>query len=208
MLLKKISFNNFLKDKNIIEAVSSNMMLLNSNNLFIRKTIKEFDDYSTLFRIVENNGSYKVQRYCEDQITGECIDINELDEFVSLHKVLNDSEYVGFSARQWTYDVTVLYSGKIFNSDSYFTLYIGENDTLEFYVTNEPYFANGFFQNISNIQKSKPYIIVNSNIKYLKSDDNCSDKTFIIDIIEEQIKEKYNQKDESVKSYSKGKKSS
>lgn len=205
LLLNDISFSDFLKDKYIFEAVSSNCTTLNNNNLFISKTSKYIDDYVTFFRIVEKDGHYKTIRYCKGKIIEEDIDANELSSFVSLQKALNDSEYVGFSAQQWTYGVTILYSGKLYTSNSYFTLYIGEKGTLEFYVTDKPYSTNGFFQQIYRTEKSNPYITVQSNEKRINSGDEIADKMFILNAINEQIEKEYGKSDNITKQYIKSK---
>ena len=203
MLLNDISFSDFLQDKHIIEAVSSNCTTLNNNNLFVTKKNKYIDDYFTFFRIVETDGQYKTIRYNKGKIIEEDIDQSELDSFVSLQKALNDSEYVGLSARQWTYGVTILYSGKLYASNSYFTLYIGEKGTLEFYVTDEPYSTNGFFQHIYRTEKRNPYIKTQFNERRVNSDDDNADKKFILNAIEEQIEKQYGKSDNVFKQYTK-----
>ena len=201
MLLNSISFSDFLKDKYIIETVSGNFTTLKNNNLFISKQRKYIDDYSTFFRIIERDGHYKTIRYCNEKTIEEDIDIDELDSFVSLQKVLNDSEYIGFYAQQWTYGVIILYSGKIQESDGYFTLYKGEKGTLKFYVTDKPYSTNGFFQQIYRTEKCSPYITTESSERCINGVDEIEDKEFIINAIEEQIQKQYGKSDNITKQY-------
>lgn len=189
-LLSNITFNDFLTDKGIIEAVSSNYMIINESNIFIRKTSKFLDDDCSYFRIVKKDEQYIAIKYCKCSTTEEIISLDELSSFVSLAKVLNDSEYIGFSARQWINEVTILYSGQIYESENYFTLYRRGN-SLELRVTHRPYSNNGCFQQIYRTERRNPYIKSEFDERCINNIDGIADRIFILKVIEEQLDKQY-----------------
>ena len=190
-LLNDISFNDFLKDKYIIEAVSSNKIELNNSNIFVMKEPKTLDDYCSYFRIIEKDGRYITIKYHEGKVIKKLIPLTELNSFISLDKVLNDCEYIGYSAHQWIYNVIILYSGKIYESEKYFTLYKDKDDFLQVYVTDNSYSTNGFFQEIYRTEKSKPYIKSENGERRIDNTDGLKDRKFILNVIEEQLVKQY-----------------
>ena len=187
-LLNGISFNDFLKDKYIIEAVSSNQVEINDSNIFIMKTQKFLDDYHSYFRIIERDGKYIAIVYYDGKVKERVISINELNSFTTLSKALHDSEYVGYSAKIWIDSVVVLYSGKIYQSERFFTLYYKYNDaSLQLYVTDKSYSDNGFFQEIYRTEKNKPYIKSEYEERRIDNADGTEDRAFILNVIENQL---------------------
>lgn len=191
-LLCDVSFKDYLKDKYIIEAVSSNHTAIDDNNIFIMKTPKFIDDDCSFFRIEEEDGHFIAIRYYEDKVTKRDISPTELKSFVSLNKVLNDSDYIGYSANIWIDEVAILYSGQIYSSEKYFTLYKAEGNVLKLYVTDKTYSANGFFQNIYYTKKWNPYIKSSAGERCINDNDGIADRAFILKVIEEQLNKQYN----------------
>lgn len=196
-LLNDVSFNDFLTDKHIIEAVSSNHTVINDSNIFIRKTSQHLEDWRSFFRIIEKDGHYIAIKYWEDNIlpsrdniTEEIISsLNELNSFVSLDKVLNDCEYIGYSAETMLGSVTILYSGQIYVSDNYFTLYRRHN-RLELHVTDRPYSARESFLKIY-YEKYNIYIESDSDERCLNDIDGSADRMFVLKVIGEQLDKQY-----------------
>ncbi len=198
-LLNGISFNDFLKDKYIIEAVSSNQVEINDSNIFVVKTPKTLNDYHSYFRIIEIDGHYVTIQYHKGKVIKKLIHLTELNSFISLNKVLNDSEYVGYSAQQWIHNVTILYSGIICESENYFTLYKDKDGSLQVYVTDKPYFDSSFFQEIYRTGKNKPYIKSECEERLIDNTNGKEDRAFILRVIEEQLMNQYNIHEEGMR---------
>lgn len=197
-LLNEISFIDHLKDKSIFETVQNNRTMVFVDNLFVKVGNLLFKDDEAVYEITEENNNYIAKRYLNGEIAKENISICDLDNFVSLKKALDDSEYIGYIAKQWTDWVSLLYSGKVSN-DMFFTLY-KINGILKFYISDVPYDLYGGFQDIRK-ERHNVYIETGQKNRKLNCDNNdTGDKAFIYDAIVEQIHKQYENAPKYIKS--------
>lgn len=196
-LLNNVTFSDFLLDKNIIEAVSSNSTIVNNSNIFIKKN-KE-NDNSSYYKIIEKDGQYIAKKYCNGDIIEDYISLDEISSFISLGNILNNLEFVGCSAYQWLYKVTILYSGKIPSSDDFFTLYMMKNNSFNFCITDKPYTSNGVFQQIYKLGKNSIKVKYKNDEKCINDRDGIIERELIVKLIEENFKEQNSLSEEGKK---------
>ncbi len=181
--LYDITFKDLVKDKYILEAVSCNKTGL-SSDLFISTAEKKLNDNNSFFRIKDDNGQLKIERYCDGNVSERDLEISDLSSFVSLERAIKNSDYIGYYA-QGFYNAIVLYSGMIDNS-KYITLYRSGNE-FKVYVSEKSYLNNGLFYKVHSDEKLHPYIELGDKKTFLNNGNPDYDKKFILMVIQEQI---------------------
>ena len=176
-LLSNISFANFLNDKFIIESVFSNYIYTNKHNLFIKTSLRYRDDNHTFFRIIKRDGAYVAVGYFNGFVIERPIKLHELDEYVSVVKALEDSEYTGLKHKES--GKVLLYDGKLSESRQYFSLFIDRDSTIKPILSSRPHcseeFENIWMQSDSKINKKnipQTIFLIESQLDEQYSDSN------------------------------------
>ena len=136
-LLYNITFEDFIFDKYILEAIASNEEEIKISNLFINKDRIAFGDESPYYQLFLTNDKLLSVKYHYGKIYKKSIAPNVLTSFVTLEHTLNNSSYMGnlgYTLKKQ--EGLVLYSGGMFASKNQFILY-KKDENLKALITDK-----------------------------------------------------------------------